>query len=426
MPYANPASLRPLLLLACVLSAVLLPERGQAADQRTAITLLIGEQYALDVSDAREVNLPKFERGEKVLLIEPTADKKYLQVQAASTGKASILVRTNSGTLRLSNFVVYARHPDVIQTELQELLGGISGITLKVMGGVVYILGGVPVAEDLQRIDKLVASYGGQVISLAAVDPSRQRTNIRLVLHFVQVRRDSGYQFGVKWPSAIGIVRSPQTNAGASISYDIVKNTIDSGRITVAENMLPMIDVLGTRGWARINKSVTLTTTNGGTTTYHSGGEVNVKIATSLGQSVLEKIPFGVRITVRPRRDEHSDVIGVTLDAEQSELTPVPGQEVPGRNLTTTKTTLHVKLGQQIVLSGFREDSELLESNGIPGLMRIPLLGYLFRTERHSWQDGDSLLFITVNLADDIATADRASAERIIKRWTSTGSYIVY
>lgn len=426
MPYANAASPRPLVLLACILSAVLLPERGRADDQRPTIALLIGEQYALDISEAREVNLPEFERGHEVLLLKPTADKKYLQVQAASTGKASILVRTNGGTIRPHNFVVYARSPEVIQKELQELLGGISGITLKILGGVVYISGSVPVAEDLQRIDKLVASYGGQVISLAAVDPSRQRANIRLVLHFVQVRRDSGYQFGVKWPASLGIVRSPQTTTAASISYDIIRNTLDSGRITIAENMLPMIDVLGTRGWARINKNVTLTTTNGGTTTYHSGGEVNVKIATSLGQSVLEKIPFGVRITVHPRRNEHSDVIGVTIDAEQSELAPVPNQDVPGRNLTTTKTTLHVKLGQQIVLSGFREDSELMESNGIPGLMRIPILGYLFKTERHSWQDGDSLLFITVSLADDITAVDRASVDRILERWKSTGSYVVY
>lgn len=426
MRYSNSSSPMLLALLACILSALLLPERGRADDQRTTITLLIGEQYALDISDAVELNFPEFERGHEVLLLKTTTDKKYLQVQAASAGKASVLVRAKGGTIRPYNFLVYARSPEAIQKELQELLGGISGITLKVLGGVVYISGSVAVAEDLQRIDKLVASYGGQVISLANVDASRQRANIRLVLHFVQVRRDSGYQFGVKWPAALGIVRSPQSSTAASISYDIVRNIFDSGRITVAENMLPMIDVLGTRGWARINKNVTLTTSNGGTTTYHSGGEVNVKIATSLGQSVLEKIPFGVRISVRPRRDEQSDVVGVTIDAEQSELSPVPNQDVPGRNLTTTKTTLNVKLGQQIVLSGFREDSELLQSNGIPGLMRIPILGYLFRTERHSWQDGDALLFITISLADDIAAVDRDSVERIVNRWTSTGSYVVY
>ena len=96
---------------------------------------------------------------------------------------------------------------------------------------------------------------------------------------------------------------------------------------------------------------VSVITTNGGTATYHTGGEVNVKIATSLGQSTLQKIPFGVQLTVQPRLDPPSGLIVVTIDAEQSQLTPIQGQDVPGRILTQTKTNVHVKIGQSIMLS---------------------------------------------------------------------------
>ena len=64
------------------------------------------------------------------------------------------------------------------------------------------------------------------------------------------------------------------------------------GQLVIAENLLPSLDILGIRGWAKINNVVSVITTNGGTATYHTGGEVNVKIATSFGQSTLQQDPL--------------------------------------------------------------------------------------------------------------------------------------
>ena len=136
------------------------------------------------------------------------------------------------------------------------------------------------------------------------------------------------------------------------------------GQLVIAENLLPSLDILGIRGWAKINNVVSVITTNGGTATYHTGGEVNVKIATSFGQSTLAKIPFGVQLTVQPRLDPSSGLIVVSIDAEQSQLTPIQGQDVPGRVLTKTKTNVHVKIGQSIMLSGFKESTESLNAHG--------------------------------------------------------------
>ena len=138
-------------------------------------------------------------------------------------------------------------------------------------------------------------------------------------------------------------------------TYDFVLRAATQGQLVIAENLLPSLDILGIRGWAKINNVVSVITTNGGTATYHTGGEVNVKIATSFGQSTLTKIPFGVQLTVQPRLDPSSGLIVVSIDAEQSQLTPIQGQDVPGRVLTQTKTNVHVKIGQSIMLSGFKE-----------------------------------------------------------------------
>ena len=183
---------------------------------------------------------------------------------------------------------------------------------------------------------------------------------------------------------------------------------------------------MGARGWAKVNDVVTVVTTNGGTANYHTGGEVNVKITTSLGNSTLQKIPFGIELHVQPRLDPQSGQIVVSIDAEQSELSPISGQDVPGRVLTNTKTNVHVKLGQSIMLSGFKENAEQLNATGIPGLMRIPILGYLFRSEATDNNDTENILFITPTVMEHTSPDNLQRIEDALKRYNDFGGHIVY
>jgi pilus assembly protein CpaC len=198
------------------------------------------------------------------------------------------------------------------------------------------------------------------------------------------------------------------------------------GQLVIAENLLPSLDILGIRGWAKINNVVSVITTNGGSATYHTGGEVNVKIAVALGQSTLTRIPFGVQLTVTPRLDPTSGLVVVSIDAEQSQLTPIQGQDVPGRVLTQTKTNVHVKIGQSIMLSGFKESTESVNASGIPLLMRIPILGYLFRSEAGDSTETENVLFITPTVIEHTSPENARRIEDALKRYEDYGGSVVY
>jgi pilus assembly protein CpaC len=209
-------------------------------------------------------------------------------------------------------------------------------------------------------------------------------------------------------------------------TYDFLARASTLGQIVITENLLPSLDILGQRGWAKINNVVSVITTNGGTANYHTGGEVNVTIATALGTSTLQKIPFGVQLTVQPRLDPQSGLVVVTIDAEQSQLTPIQGQTVPGRVLTSTKTNVHLKIGQSIMLSGFKEQTRDLNASGIPGLMSIPILGYLFRSEASDYEDTENVLFITPTVIEHTSPDNQQRIEDALKRYESFGGHVVY
>jgi pilus assembly protein CpaC len=396
----------------------------EGGDLDTDINLTVGGQKVIPA-----VGVQSYSEGVPgVVQIKVPEDGRRMVITAVRPGSTTLLLIYSSGKQETININVFSRSPESIRRELKTLMAGLSGVDVREVGGRIFLDGAVPTPDDLARIDRLVALYAGQVSSLVTVDPARQRTNIKLDLTFVQFRRNSSHKFGLNWPANVGSHLNAQGTPSVNFlyTYDFIARAATQGQIVIAENLLPSLDILGIVGWAKIRNTVSVITTNGGTATYHTGGEVNVKIATSLGQSTIQKIPFGVVLSVQPRLDPASGLIVVTIDAEQSQLTPIQNQDVPGRILTQTKTNVHVKLGQSIMLSGFKENTEELNATGIPGLMRIPILGYLFRSEATDSTMTDNVLFITPTVIEHASPENTRRIEDAVKGYDRFGGRVVY
>lgn len=397
---------------------------AQRKDDDAEINLVVGGQKVINASGVQSFS----EGVPGVVQVKVPEDGRRLVITAVRPGSTTVLLIYNNGKQETLVINVFARAPQAIRNELKNLLAGLTGVEVREVGGRLFLDGAVPAQEDLARIERLVAIYGGQVASLVTVDAARQRTNIKLDLHFVQFRKNSSYKFGLNWPGNVGAHQTGQGNPSVSFlyTYDFIARAATQGQVVVAENLLPSLDILGIRGWAKIKNVVSVITTNGGIANYHTGGEVNVRIATSLGQSTLQKVPFGVQLTVQPRLDPQSGLIVVSIDAEQSQLTPITGQDVPGRILTQTKTNVHVKIGSSIMLSGFKQNAESLNASGIPGLMRIPILGYLFRSEAGTEEETENVLFITPTVIEHASPENTRRISNALKRYDDFGSYFAY
>jgi pilus assembly protein CpaC len=397
---------------------------GHDPEDNSEINLTVGGQKVIPAAGVQSYS----EGVPGVVQIKVPEDGRRMVITAVRPGSTTLLLIYANGKQETININVFSRSPESIRRELKTLMAGLSGVDVREVGGRIFLDGAVPTPDDLARIDRLVQLYAGQVSSLVTVDPARQRTNIKLDLTFVSFRRNTSHKFGLNWPANVGSHLNAQGAPSVNFlyTYDFIAKAATQGQIVIAENLLPSLDILGIVGWAKVRDTVSLVTTNGGTATYHTGGEVNVKIATSLGQSTLQKIPFGLVMTVQPRLDPSSGLIVVSIDAEESELTPIVGQDVPGRILTQTKTNVHVKLGQSIMLSGFKENRESLNATGIPGLMRIPILGYLFRSEAADMTMTDNVLFITPVVIEHTSPENTRRIEDAVKGYEKFGGHVVY
>ena len=290
---------------------------------------------------------------------------------------------------------VFSKRPKAIIAELEVLLNDLHDIALNQVGLRVFIDGSVPTKGALKRVEQVVRTYGGQVVSLVQTDVTavRPRTNIRLDLIFVELRRRSDYSVGVSWPTSYG------ASGALNGTFDLMTGSLTAA-YKVVDQALPALEAAARHGWVRIRKRATVMTVSGNRATYEAGGEVNVAVEGSQAAE-LRTVSYGARLTVLPRLAKSDNVLDLEVEAEVSDLTETT-QKVPGRTISKVQTLVHLGLGQSIVLSGLDAESESTTKTGLPFISRIPIFGLLFGTKDHQEERKEGLIIITPTVLDNL------------------------
>ena len=135
------------------------------------------------------------------------------------------------------------------------------------------------------------------------------------------------------------------------------------------------------------------------------------------GPSVLEtKVEYrntGVILDVTPHINEHGLV---TMDVTQEvsnvgELVKVAGQDYYTFNKRRVMTALTVKHNQTIVIGGLISDQKNDAATGVPWLVKIPLLRWLFGAETNSVSKSELIVMITPRVITSLDDVDAVSEE---------------
>ena len=70
----------------------------------------------------------------------------------------------------------------------------------------------------------------------------------------------------------------------------------------------------------------------------------------------------------------------------------------PPIDTSAAKTKLMVKDGQTVVIGGIIQDEESKNSNRVPGLHRLPLLGKMFKSKEIENTKSELLIFLTSHI----------------------------
>jgi pilus assembly protein CpaC len=369
------------------------------------ITLAIGETKIVSARDIRNYS----EGVAGIIDIKLTADASQFVIAGKKPGSTTLLLIKNDGTQITLNIDVFLRSPVVVERELSQLLEGLAGVQVRRVGAHIVIDGTVATEGDLKRVQHVASLYPNQVDSLVQLawggvvgsGTEPQRYIIRIDFYFVQYDIDSTYTVGLGWPASIGAAAS----VNSTFTYNFLDGVPTTATATLANQPLPRLDLASTRGWAKVLKQATVLTNNGVEAMFQNGTEQNFTVTTGIGVG-LQRIIYGTEITVTPRYSAAQREIEVRVQADVSDLTSsIAGTPLPGRNTSKLLTSVSLKLGQSLVLSGIRRESTTHTITGVPVLKDIPVLGVLFGSHSDDTQGTEGAVIIVPSVIETIPTA---------------------
>jgi len=388
-------------------------EAPQSGDE---IALAVGETRTISARDVRNYS----EGSSGVIDIKLTSDNSQFVLSGRKAGSTSLLLIKNDGTQVSLTIHVFPRSPAVVEKELTQLLDGLGSVRVKRVGARIVIDGVVSSEAELKRVAHVASLYPGQVESLvtlpggggAGAGDANGKYIIRIDFYFVQYDKNSSYGVGLAWPGSVGgdaVVRS-------TVGFDFVAGS-RAATASITNQPLPRLDIASRKGWAKVLKQATVVTNNGVEANFANGGEQNFQVNAGLTAGI-QKISFGTDVTVLPRYNAAKREVEMRLVADVSDLTAsASGSALPGRTTSKLTTNITLKLGQSIVLSGIRAQSQTHSVSGLPGLKDIPVLGLLFGSHSDLELQTEGAVFVVPSVVESVPSSAAEMVDAAIAKF---------
>lgn len=294
------------------------------------------------------------------------------------------------------------------------VLADVEGVNAREENGVVFIEGRVlreqdlPIIQDLKsKMEKELRS--GTVVFNVMTPKVSLQAMILLNVQVVEVRRDDMLNVGIEWEgSAVGPfyeVAGPITGVG---NFEKIhswfgfgnKEGTPLGEVDPATEIGSEINLLQTKGVARVLAQPKLVTKSGSKAKFLAGGEIPIPIRGGDGELTVEFKQVGVILDFAPVADPDG-FIATKINVEVSAVDDsVQVLGIPGFTSRKTEMEMNVQAGQTMVISGMLQAEDSKVVGKVPGLGSIPIIGELFKSRDFQQKTTELVIFVTPYLID--------------------------
>ncbi len=262
------------------------------------------------------------------------------------------------------------------------------------------------VPDEVEKVTSLIAAL------------DQPRPLIQIEARIVEAARDTARQLGMQWGGQTSRMRGsrivtaggPGAESGFVSDFPAQFSTgtetaggftlgMMSERIGMNELLNLQLTALQRQGHIKIQASPTVTTLDNETAVIESGEERAYRVSTGTGNVLdvsLEWKKAVLKLEVTPHVVD-GRLLRVEIVAHKDsfdETKPQTNNEFPV-STKRARTTVLLADGETTMIGGFSLESSSKAATGVPGLMRIPLLGRLFRSDSTAGRFDETIIFIT-------------------------------
>ena len=232
-------------------------------------------------------------------------------------------------------------------------------------------------------------------------------TQVQTDIRIVEVNRNELNELGMYYSKLFDGGRFEAAFAGSDTIAPIpgMGNAITSSGFSLfrfGSNSLSVLNALESGGFAYTLAEPSLVTLSGQSATFLAGGEFPIPVSSGDDGIEVEFKQFGVSLSLTPTVvDEGQIILKVApevSDLDQSAGVSTGGITIPGLRVRRTETTVAMAPGETFIISGLVSRNTFNNSDRIPGLGNLPVLGALFRSDRVSREDRELIMVVTPHL----------------------------
>ena len=322
-----------------------------------------------------------------------------LMLLGEQDGVTSLVVWNEKGIALQTTVRIAKEEVNVSMEQLRAVLRSVTGLRIDAIGSNI-VLSGV-VHRDMVAIVKAATQDMKNVIDTTTVDEGDAlKKTIHFKVQIMEVSRNAQKNLGIAWDSSFN---GPQIGGAISVATGAAK-AVTAGTsyflAGLASNITSQINFAVDNGDAYLLAAPELNTKSGGTASFLAGGEVPIPQSGALGTTNVEYKPYGVKLSIIPVVDANN-VISAHLTTEISQIDPtVTYAGMPGFLTRSTTSDISMRAGETLAISGLVSSDAVNDSNGMPFLGQLPIIGHLFRSDSFRAKKSDLVIFVTPVISD--------------------------
>ncbi|MBW7968013.1 type II and III secretion system protein family protein [Bradyrhizobium sp. BR 10289] len=359
---------------------------------------------SLGVGKSFVVDLPRDVKD--VLVADPKIANVVLRstqrayVIGVAVGQTNVVFFDTAGQSIAAYDIAVKRDLNGVRAALKQALPA-ANIQIDGVGDGVILTGTAATPVEAQQANDIAARLTGGADKVVNSITVRGRDQVMLKVTVAEVSRQIIKQLGVDLSTSLssGTSTVSLTNSNPFTAYG--KNLVDGNNVSLsAGGTTATLRAMENAGVMRTLAEPTLTAISGESATFISGGEFPVPAGYSCDPTThvcttqISFKKFGMSLNFTPvvlaegRISMHlmaevSDISNenaITLSQAVSDST-TNSLTVPSIKTRRAESTLEIPSGGSMAVAGLIQDQTKRAVNGLPGLMQVPLLGALFRSQ---------------------------------------------
>lgn len=270
---------------------------------------------------------------------------------------------------------------------------GLANVQITAVGTSLILEGTVQNAQEHSRILQIAELYG-DVVDLLVVEQPEQ---VLLQVHIVELDRTAGEELGVTWGSLVDGL-----NLIANVMQFEEVAHIGSWQMNRSYPLGAKLTALEKDGKAKLLAAPILLTVSGKPASFLAGGEIPLVLDLGDKQTV-QWVEYGVKLNILPFVENDQVSIHIQPEVSSVDWNTIDRLQSTNPALSTrrTDTTVSLKHGATVVISGLIQHQESTQIKKIPILGDLPIIGTLFRSKEYQENQTELVIFVTPWIIDE-------------------------